>query len=394
MDMNIKSIHIFLLCTVSYSTHAQWQPCAGTAGLNMQSLLSNDTYNFAGGQTGTYLSTDNASTYVLSNSGNDDVGPTRGFTKDIYYVYTCTSQGAFRSSDNGSTWISKSAGLTNLLGSGILKVGSKLFYVGTTGVYISSDQGENWTSAGLSTTDVRSIAAINDTLYVGTNGSGIYKSIDLGANWVTVNNGLNGASNFRAMESKGNTLFAGGPVGTGVFRSTDFGANWILLSGGITSGSYRGFASNSQLIIAGSFGGGVFYSEDNGDNWTIINTGLTDLSIFDLELNDSFIIAATKTQGVFRFELSNLTSSAGISSSLKQKNISLFPNPATNQINLSTDLGSLGSVYTLIDNLGRSVLSGEINSATTIIELQSILSGIYYLTLDGNDNPIFKVIKQ
>ena len=294
--MKNKSLQILLLCCISYSTFGQWQQSVGTAGLNMQSLITNGIYNFAGGQTGAYLSTDSAANYSLSNTGNDNVGPTRGFTKDNNYIYTCTSQGAFRSSDNGATWVSKSVGLTNLLGGGILKVGTRLFYVGPTGVFMSTDQGDNWSAAGLSTTDVRSIAAINDTLFVGTNGAGIYKSVDFGANWVAINNGLNGALNFRAMESKGNTLFAGGPTGTGVFRSLDFGANWTLLSGGLASGSYRGFASNTQIIAAGSFGSGVFYSTDNGDNWTTINTGLTDLTIFDLELNVNYIIAATNTQ--------------------------------------------------------------------------------------------------
>jgi hypothetical protein len=108
------------------------------------------------------------------------------------------------------------------------------------------------------------------------------------------------------MEAKGTTLFAGGQIGTGVFRSTDLGANWTLLGGGLSSGSYRGFASNNQIIVAGSFGAGVFYSTDNGDTWTTINSGLTDLTIFDLEINDGYIVAATNTNGVFRFALSNL----------------------------------------------------------------------------------------
>lgn len=64
------------------------------------------------------------------------------------------------------------------------------------------------------------------------------------------------------------------------------------MGGGLASVSYRGFASNSQLIVAGSFTIGVFYSTDNGDNCTAINTGLTYLTIFDLELNDNFVIAA------------------------------------------------------------------------------------------------------
>ncbi len=388
------ALQFLLFSCFSVSVLAQWQQSAGTAGLNMQSLLTNGISNFAGGQTGTYLSTDSAANYSLSNTGNDNVGPTRCFTKDNNYIYTCTSQGAFRSSDNGATWVSKSVGLTNLLGSGILKVGTRLFYVGPTGVFMSINQGDNWSAAGLSSTDVRCISAINDTLFVGTNGSGIYKSIDWGANWTAINNGLGGSTNFRAIESKGNTLFAGGQIGTGVYRSTDFGLNWKLLGGGLVSGSYRGFASNSQLIVAGSFGAGVFYSTDNGNNWTKINTGLTDLTIFDLELNDNFIIAATNTQGVFRFPFSNLNLSTGIHDIDTLSAISIFPNPTTNQINVSTNLELIGSIYNIYDCTGKSVLTGIINSEKTTIELSRLVGGIYFLFIGENQEKAFKIIKE
>ncbi len=388
------TLQIILMCCISFSSYAQWQQSAGTTGLNMQSLLTNGIYNFAGGQTGAYLSTDSAANYSLSNTGNDNVGPTRGFTKDNNYIYTCTSQGAFRSSDNGATWVSKSVGLTNLLGSGILKVGTRLFYVGPTGVFMSTDQGDNWSAAGLSTTDVRSIAAINDTLFVGTNGAGIYKSVDFGANWVAINNGLNGALNFRAMESKGNTLFAGGPNGTGVFRSLDFGANWTLLGGGLASGSYRGFASNTQLIVAGSFGAGVFYSTDNGDNWTTINTGLTDLTIFDLELNDNYIIAATNTQGVFRFPLSNLNLSTGIRDIDPIRDIFLFPNPTKNLINLKADSKLIGTVYNIYNHKGKVEFSGIIDDEITSIELENLPIGSYILSFGDNMRYLSKIIIQ
>jgi len=391
----IKLTSQFLLfCCFSVSVYGQWQQSAGTTGLNMQSLLTNGIYNFAGGQTGAYLSTDSAANYSLSNSGNDAVGPTRGFTKDNTYIYTCTSQGAYRSSDNGATWVSKSSGLTNLLGGGILKVGTRIFYVGPTGVFMSTDQGDNWNAAGLPTIDVRCIAAINDTLFVGTNGAGIYKSIDWGVNWVTINNGLGASVNFRALESKGNTLFAGGPTGTGVYRSTDFGSNWTLLGGGLASGSYRGFASNSQLIVAGSWGSGVFYSTDNGNNWTTINTGLTDLTIFDLELNDNYIIAATNTQGVFRFALSNLNLSTGISDFDDINAIFPFPNPTSNQLNIKVDDKHIGTAYIVSDNLGKIVFSGILNNVNTLIEMESLPRGIYLLSIGENMKQTLKIIKE
>ncbi|MEY3084642.1 MAG: hypothetical protein RL037_822 [Bacteroidota bacterium] len=382
-----------LLCGISYCTCAQWQQSAGTAGLNMQSLLSNDTYNFAGGQTGAYVSSDSGANYSPSNTGNDNVGPTRGFTKDADYMYTCTSQGAFRSSDNGATWVSKSVGLTNLLGGGILKVGTRLFYVGPTGVFMSTNQGDAWSAAGLSTTDVRCITAINDTLFVGTNGAGIYKSTDWGANWVQIINGLGNSANFRAIESKGNTLFAAGPIGTGVYRSSDFGVNWTLLGGGLASGSYRGFASNSQVIVAGSFGAGVFYSTDNGDNWTAINNGLTDLTIFDLELNDSHIIAATNTQGVFRFPLADINLAAENQALENKINLSIFPNPASNQLNVTCNSKLIGNRYEIYDNSGKLVLSGKITFETTSVLLDSLTDGMYLIHVGSNEKKSFTIIK-
>lgn len=284
---------------------AQWQPAAGTTALNMQALLSRGAFCFAGGATGAYRSTDSAASFAFSNTGNNAVGPTRGFASDASYVYTCTSQGVFRSADNGATWVAKSSGLTNLLSSGILQTQSNLFMVGPVGVFRSSNQGDSWVAAGLAGIDVRCITAIGGTLFVGTNSSGIYKSTNLGATWVAANNGLT-STTFRAIEAKGNTLFAGGQIGTGVFRSLDQGASWTLLGGGLPVNSYRGFASDNSLVVAGAFGAGVFYSVDNGDHWTSINVGLGNLEIFDLEIHQGHLVVATNTQGVFRFPISKL----------------------------------------------------------------------------------------
>ncbi|NBV63146.1 MAG: hypothetical protein EBR71_01465 [Planctomycetes bacterium] len=298
-------LQVCVVACLSTTVFAQWEQCVGTANLNMQSLLTEGAYNFAGGATGAYLSTDQAAHYVTSNTGNDATGPTRGFAKDGTYVYTCTSKGVFRSADHGATWIARSTGLTNQLTSGILSVDSYLFVVTPTGVFKSTNHGDTWSSSGLSSIDVRSIAAIRGVLVAGTNGSGAYRSVDWGSTWTACNSGST-STTYRAMESDGTTLFAGGQVGTGVYRSTNLGQSWTLLSGGLPSGSYRGFASRPGVIVAGSFGAGVFYSKDDGDHWTALNDGLTDLSIYDLEFNDAYLVVATNTKGAFRIPLSVL----------------------------------------------------------------------------------------
>ena len=68
--MKKTTINIFLLASAlfySFTSFSQWQQAAGTAGLNIQSLITNGMYNFAGGSTGAYLSTDNGGNYILSN---------------------------------------------------------------------------------------------------------------------------------------------------------------------------------------------------------------------------------------------------------------------------------------------------------------------------------------
>ena len=313
--MRTSALLSLLMCTVSIGLFsdtalAQWQQSAGTAALNMQSLLSKGASVFAGGSTGAYRSDNSAANFTSSNSGNDPVGPTRGFTSDRMYVYTCTSQGVHRSFNNGATWTPKNTGLSSLLCHGVIQVQSKLFVAGTAGVFRSDNQGDSWTAAGMSGIDTRCITSIDGTLFVGTNGSGIYKSTNWGATWTAINTGL-ASTNVRAIEAKGTTLFAGGQIGTGVYRSINQGASWTLLAGGLSSGSYRGFAHDDRLIVAGSFGGGVFYSVDNGDKWTLINVGLTDPTIFDIEIHQGFIVAATNTQGVFRYAISNTLNLAG-----------------------------------------------------------------------------------
>jgi len=72
----------------------------------------------------------------------------------------------------------------------------------------------------------------------------------------------------------------------------------------------------------------------------------------------------------------------------------LFPNPASNQINLKVENKLFGSFYTVYDHTGKSVLSGSINTQNTIIELSSLSNGIYLFYVGNSKKLIFKVIKE
>ena len=73
---------------------------------------------------------------------------------------------------------------------------------------------------------------------------------------------------------------------------------------------------------------------------------------------------------------------------------SVYPNPATNEINVKADASLLGAAYTVIDNVGKVVLTGKIISENTIIELGNLSSGVYMLNIGDNLKQTFKVIKE
>ncbi|SFT37181.1 Por secretion system C-terminal sorting domain-containing protein [Lishizhenia tianjinensis] len=72
--------------------------------------------------------------------------------------------------------------------------------------------------------------------------------------------------------------------------------------------------------------------------------------------------------------------------------ISVFPNPASDFVILRSNL-SVNFNYTLFDASGRVALSGNGNQQTKIT-LSDLTPGLYYLEIEGSENPPFKIVKQ
>lgn len=104
--------------------------------------------------------------------------------------------GVFRSRDAAASWVGVSVGLvhkpvyvwcleTTLQG--------KIFAGTEFGLYKSTDEGNSWASQGLAGWDyhIRSLLSVSeDTIFVGTYYQGIYRSVDSGLTWTSVNNGI------------------------------------------------------------------------------------------------------------------------------------------------------------------------------------------------------------
>ncbi len=88
------------------------------------------------------------------------------------------AQGMYVSFDNGNQWSYASNGLVaNYSIRDFVSSGSNLFVTSEYGVFVTNDFGQNWVAInnGLKNLNTSSIEIFNDTLYVGTYGNGIWK---------------------------------------------------------------------------------------------------------------------------------------------------------------------------------------------------------------------------
>ena len=115
-------------------------------------------------------------------------------------------------------------------------------------------------------TGVRALAldpTNTSTLYAGTLGSGVFKSTDMGANWLAINNGLTNLDIFALAidPTDTSTLYAGTINFGGVFKSTDMGADWVAINNGLTNTNVFALVidpNDTSTVYAGTRGG-VFY---------------------------------------------------------------------------------------------------------------------------------------
>ena len=275
-------------------------------------------------------------------------------------LFAGTSNGAFRSTDNGTTWTELDTNLFRTRIYDIFVSGTNLFIGSASGAYRSSDDGATWDviNYGLAQEQMSSLVVDDTDLFMGTGAfgananGGIFHSMDKGANWTEIDHNVsfvgtgmgvtalsvNGSSLFATFRDgvgdwyqglrstdrgktwqiagtglggikvttllvHGTTLFAGTAntgANSGIYRSTDSGQNWHLANNGLTTVWVNAIVESGTNLFVGTYGGGVFRSTDNGANWSEVNDGLTSFDVFSLAVKGSYLYAGTNSGGVFR----------------------------------------------------------------------------------------------
>jgi hypothetical protein len=139
-----------------------------------------------------------------------------------------------------------------------------------------------------------------NTVYAGTNGSGVYKSTNGGAGW---SGGGTGAVKSLAVDPHTPAIIYAGTDDLGVLKSTDGGMTWSAVNTGLTSyiealGLHPGIrvVAVDPLVPTTVYAGtvaGVFKSTDAGGSWSL--TGHP--TLVSVRVNPGIVIRGTASTG-------------------------------------------------------------------------------------------------
>ncbi len=199
------------------------------------------------------------------------------------------TSGMFLSTNNGTFW--NRVGLNNIRFFAFAVNGNNVYSCadGGYGVYLSSNNGSNWTQTSLNQSAF-SIVVSGNNIFAGT-GNSVYLSTNNGANWVqtSINNQW-----VHSLAINANIIFAGTEL-NGIFLSSNNGTNWTQSS--LNNQTVRALFVNGNNIFSGTAGNGVYVSTNNGITWT--QTALNNRNVQALIANGNNIFAGTNGYGVY-----------------------------------------------------------------------------------------------
>ncbi len=142
------------------------------------------------------------------------------------------------------------------------------------------------------------------TLFVGTYGGGLFKSVDEGQHWEPSNIGLKEKFISSIMTLDAGKVFAG-TVRAGLFQSQDDGFLWTSSNLGLEDVEVHTLLlRDSGEILAGT-SRGPYLSQDDGASWRAFNEGLRDIRIQSIvETKDKTLYVGTLGHGIFKRESS------------------------------------------------------------------------------------------
>lgn len=370
-----------LLFILGFNANAQWQPSSGCCIWSMCFAVSGDSI-FAGTYgSGVYLSPNNGHSWFPTNTGLPTYTYVYALANKGDTIFAGTGGGIYMSSNGGGSWVKVSTGLTDTVVYA-LAISNNNIFAGTEGggVFLSTNNGGLWTAVntGLTNNFIRALAVKGDTILAGTNGGYVFLTTNNGGHWTATSL----TDTVLTFAISGNNIFAG-TMHDGIYLSSNGGSSWAAVNTGLTDHHVTAIVINGNNIFAGtegvfSNGYGVFMSSNNGSSWAAVNIGLNDfwaLNITALAINKDTLFSGTDSV-IWKRPLSELTGMKEIHNIAA--NIMVYPNPASEEIQVSSNRYSVNGVE-IYNMLGERIYNLPItdNHSPITVNIAEMPSGVY-----------------
>lgn len=234
--INIILILVFFILKISSSQNFWQQLNLPVPDMSVSTAIAdNNNRLFVGSFDNIYFTDDNG-----ANWGSANNWPGYGIkclavnsSNDIFAgTY---SEGIYRSTDGGITYVEINNGITFLNIWCIFIDANDELIIGTPGgLFKSTDNGNTWNPHGDLKDEVMAMTMDESgNLYAGTFGSGIFISTNMGTNFTPINNGIPDTSQVTALIAVPQHGVLAGFYPNGVYHTTDQGNTWVEANDGL-----------------------------------------------------------------------------------------------------------------------------------------------------------------
>lgn len=381
-----------LFFVFSFNTlFAQWNQTSGLTGINCQRFIKLGNTVFAGTDgSGIWKSNDDGATWEQSSNGlnpSTDYSITELTVLGANTLIAATyDNGVFKSDDNGANWISITGTLpaSSVYPVTAITSNANMIIVGveSQGIYYTTDSGTTWTQANTGWTTsmfYRTLIIANSHVYATTQ-DGVFKSSINTFSWSPINTGLPGTPpSTRTICNQNDTLYLG-TSNDGIYRSLDFGQNWTSLNTSTTQNfrvSSIIFDVEKLYFASNGAANNVYSTNKNNINWTVVGSGLAS-SPNDIIISNSHLLAATGSDGPYKFSLT-----ADLTKNIIENNFNISPNPSKGIFNLDFNSNENSSIK-IINLLGKCVYQNDYESKSIQIDLSDQDKGVYFIVIQTN----------
>lgn len=265
-------------------------------------LQDNGGHAYSGGQWKNYYGADGMDTAINPNNPNQYYGFIQ-FGGSMYISNNAGNgiSGSVASPGVSGNWVTPLTANS----AGDLFAGYNNLFKLVSGAWVQ----QNTTPIGSGNIELISVDPSNDnTMYV-ANGSGLYKSTDLGVTFTNVYSASSAITSIEVHSSDSSIVYlTTESVSGGVFKSINGGISFSNFSTGLPSIGkniivHQGRNTDNPLYLGTTLG--VFYRDDSMTSWQPFDINLPNVSVTDLEVNleDAKLVAATYGRGIWQTDI-------------------------------------------------------------------------------------------